>query len=116
MSAWCVLADGPACTELFLLILGDGDDGCGEDSDITLLRTFGGGVVSLPCVRRDAGGVRLRCRDNVVGDSPATGLRGVADDTGTLSATGVGEGGSLAVLLQQPMGMVSDIREIELDI
>ena len=99
VSTWRLLADEPACTELALLILNDGDDGGGEDSDITLLRPSGDGVISLPCVGRGGGGVRLRRWDNVVEGSSATGSRGVADDAGE---------GSLAVLLQQPMGPISE--------
>jgi len=108
VSAWCLLADGLACTELVLLTLGDADDGCSEDSDTTLLRPSADWVVSLPCVSRRGSRVRLRRWDNVVEESSATGSHGVADATGTHSATGVSEERSLAVLLQQPMGMASE--------
>ena len=94
VSAWCLLADGLACTELALLILDDGDSGGSEDSDTTLLRPSEDWVSSLPVVSRRASGVRLRRSANVVEEFSATGSRGVADDTGTLSATGVSEEGS----------------------
>jgi len=108
VSAWRLLADGPACTEFALLILDDGDDGCGEDSDITLLRTFGDGVISPPCVCRREDDVRLGPWDNVVEEFSATVLRGVAGDTRTPSSVAISEEGTLAVLLQQPMGLMSE--------
>lgn len=115
MSAWRLLEDELACTELVLLTLNDDDDGCGEDADITLLMTFGDGVISSPCVFTGACGVWLCRCDNVVEESSATGSLDVAGDTGRLTSASVfGEGG-LAVLLRQPMGMIR-IREIELDL
>ena len=105
VSAWRLPADGLPCTELILLIMDDDDDGCGEDSDITLLRPSGDGVISLPCVGRREGGVRLGRWDNVVGESSATDSRGVAGDTRTLSSVAISEEGTL---VQQPMGLMSE--------
>jgi len=100
VSSLCLLVGGLTCTELVLVILDE--DGCGDESDFTLLRSSG---TSLPYVDRGVGGVRLRRWDNVGGVSFATGSR-VA-----------GDGEPLAVLWKQPMGMIhQNIREIELDI
>jgi len=122
VSTWRLLADEPACTELVLLIFDDGDGSCGADSDITLLRTSGDGVISPPCVGRRAGGVRLRSWGNVDEESSATDSRDLADGGGMLSSAAISGEGSLAVLLQQPMGMgkesgmISDYSTNRLDI
>ena len=71
VSTWRLLADGPACTELLLLKLDDDDGNCGADSDILLLRPSGDGVISPSCLARSAGGVRLRCLENVLEQSSA---------------------------------------------
>ena len=75
MSTWRLLADEPACTELALWIPNDDDDCCGEDTDITLVRASGDGVIFLPCVGWCENGVRLdnthpeASRDGVVSPS-----------------------------------------------
>ena len=102
VSTWRLLADEPACTELALWILDDDDDGCGE-SDITLLRASGDGVMPLPCVGWREDGVRLCGWDNVVEGSSATGSCGVIRDICTLSSSVALFEETLAVLGQQPM-------------
>ena len=107
VSTWRLLADEPACTELALWIPNDDDDGCGE-SDITLLRASGDGVISLPCVGWCENGVRLGGWGNVVEGSSATGSCAVTGDICTLSSSVALFEGTLAVLGQQPMVLKSE--------